>query len=145
MRKGFTLIELLITMVLVAVLATVALTKYTTTLERGRATQAFAVLRDISEAWNAQYVLNNNQYPAANTVQWDSIRIKYFGNPNLTLNGSSTVATVSIAREKGAYILTATNRNGELAEIECTAIDAKNCLAIGTTLKAGRRDLIACC
>lgn len=132
MKKGFTLIELLITMVLVAVLATVALTKYTATLERGRATQAIAVLRDISDAANAQYILNNNQYPAANTIQWDSIRIKNFSVNEISLVTSANTATVSIDRDDDSYTLTATNVGGELTKISCTDNNnGKDCLAIG--------------
>lgn len=137
MKRGFTLIELLITMVLVAVLATVALTKYSTTLERGRAMQAIAVLRDISDAWNAQYILDNNTYPnsttnpdVANKWNADTIRIKHFGEPNVVLQ--TTLATISITRDDGSYTLTATNVGGELTKISCTDTNnGKDCLAIG--------------
>lgn len=134
MRKGFTLVELLITMVLVAVLATVALTQYTTTLERGRAAQAITILRDISDTWNAQYILNNNAYPAISEFNYDTFRTNYFSNPTLTLTG--TTATVSVTRSgNNGYTLTATNTEGELTEITCSGGATGDCSKIGMTLK----------
>jgi len=128
MRKGFTLIELLITMVLVAVLATVALTKYISTLERTRAAQAIAILKDISDGWNAEYVLNGNEYPQLtadspikdNKWSKDTIRSKYFSTPSITPQGERRLE-VSIERVGTShdYVLTAVNEAGEFAYIWC--------------------------
>ena len=62
MKKGFTLIELLIVMVLVGILVTIALPKYRASMERGRATEGITNLKAASDAVNAQYIIDGNQY-----------------------------------------------------------------------------------
>ena len=137
MKKGFTLIELLITMVLVAVLATVALTKYTAALERGRAVQAIAILRDISDAANAQYVLNDNQYPNANQIEYDTIRKKGFSEPEIGIDKDGTLF-VHIDRDDKSYRLVAHSIGGDLASISCMVLPnsdeaADFCATLGFT------------
>lgn len=134
MRKGFTLIELLITMVLVAVLATIAVTKYVSTLERGRAIQAIAVLRDVSDAANAKYALDS-QYPSGNELTWDTIKVKYFYAPTYdrtTTYTTNDTVTATTVREGNIYRLVATSIDGELVRIACDSQeDRKYCLEAG--------------
>ena len=62
MKKGFTLIELLVIMVIVTILVTIALPKYKTAMEKGRALEGIANAASWSEAVNAYYVRNYNSY-----------------------------------------------------------------------------------
>ena len=149
MRKGFTLIELLITMVLVAVLATVALTKYVSTLERGRAAQVLSILKDVSDAWNAEYVLNGNKYPPlaveegeegqyVSGTKWnrDTIPTQYFDILSAATFSNSQELTVTAGR-KGShdYKLIAVNISGEFSYFRCTDHqNGKDCAEAGFTV-----------
>lgn len=133
MRKGFTLIELLITMVLVAVLAVIALPKYMNALERGRVTEAVTVLSEVSEAWNAQYVINDNTYPE--DIEIDIRHLKYFGEPYVE-DLSDDQVIVKVDRSDNSYTLSAVNTEGALTKIQCEDdTQGADCLSIGMVLK----------
>src|SRR4030042_3355405 len=63
MRKGFTLLELIIVIIIVGVLATLGFTQYTKVVEKGRATEARAILGSLRTAERA-YFLENGVYTA---------------------------------------------------------------------------------
>ena len=134
MKTGFTLIESLIVMVIVGVLVTVSLPKYRASMERGRATEGINNVRAISDAVNAEYVMNENSYSLAgltdsngNVTGVDMTKRVNFSTPKMTL--SSGTVTVTTTRT-GSYTLTETTQNGELISIECTG-DAETCQNIG--------------
>ncbi len=140
MKKGFTLIELLIVMVVVAVLVSVALPKYYASMERGRSVEGINNLRAVSDAANAQYILNGNSYPSflfssnAQNVA-DITKSQYFGTPQIT--GSGTELRVTSVRTDGSYHLLAYNSGGELQYIQCVGA-ADTCLNIGMELSGGK-------
>lgn len=139
MKKGFTLIELLIVMVVVGILVTIALPKYNASMERGRVMEALTNLQAASEVLNTRYVLNENNYTCAGSVNTNTGEFKignthtgnftksvYFDMPKVTTPGT-TCATNSLSnisvttqRENGDYSLTACNKDGELKYIVCT-------------------------
>ena len=127
MTKGFTLIELLIVMVIVGLLVTVVLPKYNAALERGRAQEALTNLKAASDAMNAQYIMNDNQYRHAgvtdsdgNFVAGDYTMPRYFSAPVLDVAGlTNTKADIDVVRDGGDYLLEAHNEDGELQFILC--------------------------
>ena len=140
MKKGFTLIELLIVMVIVGVLVTIALPKYYASMERGRAVEGINNLRAISDAANAQYLLNGNAYPnflfssSAQDVA-DITKSQYFGAPQIT--GTSSELRVLSVRLDDSYHLLAYNSGGKLMYIQCVGQEA-TCLNIGMELSDGK-------
>ncbi len=150
MKKGFTLIELLIVMIIVGILVTVALPKYNTSLERGRAVEAITNLKAASDVLNAHYVMDGNAYKCASVFASDKVSFlspeiftkgetgagtygRYFDEPKRSATCSDNASSVSIvtSRRTGDYTLTAYNQGGELKYIECTAEDVKFCESAG--------------
>ncbi len=145
MKKGFTLIELLIVIVIVGVLVTTALPRYRAAMERGRAQEAIANLKEASDAINLQYVRHENQYPQ----NWTGIidpnvnapatnfrqgfasftKSRYFSAPRLgdvNVNGCQQV--ISSVRVGNDYSLLACNNNGMLDYIQCVPGNGLNFL-----------------
>lgn len=117
MKKGFTLIELLIVMVIVGVLVAVALPKYQTALERGRALEGISNVRAISDYLNAQYILHGNQYLTNDDIKQnatkDLVKSKYF---EISIQGSTVIAK---RKDGWYYAIEGFNTNGELATLRC--------------------------
>lgn len=145
MKKGFTLIELLIVMVLVGVLVTVALPKYYSSMERGRAMEGINNLRAASDLVNSRYIMNDNSYPAESSytsggkLLGDFTKSVYFSTPMVESSSAGTVVII-IVRESGEYTLKATNSDGELKYMTCVpgssdlAANKKLCENIGFEL-----------
>ena len=131
MKKGFTLIELLIVMVLVGILVTIALPKYRASMERGRATEGITNLKAASDAVNAQYIIDGNQYVTGNlsNTEGDYTKPQYFTTPVLS-SSSSSVVEFTTTREGNSYTLTARNENGTLLYITCAG-DTEKCQEAG--------------
>lgn len=135
MKKGFTLIELLIVMVIVGILVAVALPKYYSGLERGRAQEGFASLKAASDLINTHYVLNDNSYSglrtkllATSSEAFDEEnkngfpKSRYFREPIWRFNDAlinPPYQQIIVERIGGDYTLIANNLAGELKEIVC--------------------------
>ncbi len=72
-KYGFTLTELVIIMAIVIILGSMAITKYSGNIEKGRSAEAYAVLADIAAAQTTYYV----EY-GAYTTTWSLL--DRFGN-----------------------------------------------------------------
>lgn len=125
MKKGFTLVELLIVMVIIGTLVTVALPKYQSALERGRALEGLRNVQYAAEYVNAKALATGHWLSDSNAddkkeldafKRTDMVKSKFFALPSV----SGTV--VSIRRE-GAdwkYQLTAHSTNdGDIEWIRC--------------------------
>lgn len=157
MKKGFTLIELLIVMVIVGILVAVALPKYYSSMERGRATEGIANLKAASDWVNAKYVINGNSYPAASdltslevtnsgasrTVIGFNSRSVYFTTPTFNECASTTCSILS-QRKQGDevyYTLIAYSEEGELTKITCTGPQKELCEPLGMTLNGSQYEV----
>ncbi|MBR4355911.1 MAG: prepilin-type N-terminal cleavage/methylation domain-containing protein [Elusimicrobiaceae bacterium] len=145
MKKGFTLIELLIVMVIVGILVTVTLPKYTSSLERGRVLEAMTNLEAASDVANRKFIENNYVYTRTGVtdgngkfLMGDFAHSRYFGTPTWPASGVANLeARISVTRDGGEYTLTAFNRKGELKYVICTPTDPTNvkiCENIGADL-----------
>jgi len=66
MRKGFTLLELIVVIIILGILATLGFTQYTKVVEKGRTSEAKAILGTIRSAQTA-YNLEKGAYTATIT------------------------------------------------------------------------------
>ncbi len=157
MKRGFSLIELLIVMVIVGILVTVALPKYRTAMERGRATEGIANLKAASDWVNAKYVINGNSYPADSslvdvetsatgssvTVIGANSRSVYFTNLEFVTctGGDKCIKTQRKQGDEVYYTLTAYNTDGELKKITCTGTEQSLCEPLGMTLNGSEYEM----
>ena len=95
-KSGFTLVEVLIIVLIIAVLSSIALPKYTRTVERARATEAFGNIQQIDDAVYAFYTerqacpTNFSQLPISLPVTSDSSGTVTIKNFTYTLNPTNT-------------------------------------------------------
>jgi len=135
MKKGFTLVELMMVIVIVGILVAIALPKYNESLERGRALEGINVLKEVSDALNAQYILDGNVYNKPSLANLDFPRAKYFSIPTYVSGSNSNV---TVTRAEWGYTLTAENSNGMLDRIICSDMnDGEDCAIIGITDEYG--------
>ena len=122
MKKGFTLIELLIVMVIVGVLVAVALPQYNRSIERGRALEGIASLREATDYVNAQYILRDFSYPSSvSSGQVDLLQNKYFNAPTISISNGAVTVTLQRDTSSGwSYSLYSTSAGGEITGSGCT-------------------------
>ena len=122
MKKGFTLVELLIVMVIVGTLVTIALPKYQSALERGRALEGIRNAQYAAEYANAKHMAceaagqdncGYNQFVLPNT---DQVKSRFFGAPSIS---SAGVVTVTRSDADWGYSITATISDDVLSNIAC--------------------------
>ena len=164
LKKGFTLIELLIVMVIVAILVTIALPQYKVAMEKGRVLEALHNAQGLSDAANAYYVQNGNNYggdnacayaarlaPTTNSV--DAARARMF--KPLTAENSwctystdaSGTVTITIERnsDKTPYKIMYVNQGGEVTKRYCTTWKStwtgvqRYCNAFGAVVDGGEK------
>jgi type IV pilus assembly protein PilE len=87
---AFTLIELIIVVAILLILALVAITKYSSAVEKGRSAEAYAVLSDIA-ASESGYYAENSVY----TTTWSDLD-RYESEPSSTnFSFSAALSNVS--------------------------------------------------
>jgi len=130
MKKGFTLIELLIVMVIVGTLVAIALPKYQTALERGRALEGLRNVQYAAEYAAAKH-MTTGEYPSS-LPQTDRIKSRFFSTPNIdTSNGTTTISrngtdwkyqfTATISADGVSSIICGTRPND--SENDCEALN----------------------
>lgn len=74
-RKGFTLIELLVVITIIAILSAIGLSSFTNTQRRARDSRRRGDMKQIQNAMEQYYILNNQYagaYTALPTTSWSS-------------------------------------------------------------------------
>ncbi len=102
-QRGFTLLELMITVVVVAILASVAYPSYTDFVVRSKRAEGKAALLDVAQALERHFT-NNNAYPT--TLAAAGART-FSGE-----NAAKAAYTLAIAGGGSSYTVTATPANG---------------------------------
>lgn len=99
-NRGFTLVELAITMVILAILASLALPSYRQYVLRGHRTDATRALQDVASR-EESYFFSNNAYTSSLSSLGtnSSVAGQYF---TLTLASSSSAAYTATATVQGA-------------------------------------------
>ena len=117
-QRGVTLMELMVTLVVIALLASIALPTYNTFVERSRRSEAREALADLA-ARQEQFFLDNKTYATS---------VGNLGRDTTTANGyfalSVPTATVTV------YILRATAQGVQTKDTDCatmtlTSLNAK--------------------
>ena len=137
MNQGFTLIELLVVVLIVGILSAVALPQYQTAVERSRATEALTQMNAVrtsleryhsqKNTWPSSFSKLDVDIPCTNSSEGTCSKYggKYF---TLSFSGNGDSATISAARNAGAYTLTTQITAGDYAY---TAI--RKCNSDGST------------
>ncbi len=116
--RGFTLIELIITVAILAILTTIAVTTYQTSVRKSRRTDAKSALLDIAGR-EERYLSTNGTYTA------DPTQLGYpAGLPIAVGSGYYTVNVAVTAPAAGAaptYALTATPVGPQVADTGCAS------------------------
>jgi len=98
-KSGFTLLEVIIVVIIVAILASVAMPKISSSVTFSKAKEALGVIPTIRQAMDECYLLNNNKYTgcgadlAALGITWVP---KYFNAPTITVAGTGASYTIDI-------------------------------------------------
>ena len=97
-QAGFTLLELIVTVIIIAILASIALPRYIRVVEKGRSAEARDILGQIRSAEIAYSLENNDQYTTSLTLLQISIpsgtcNSDYYFRYSLAGGGASFTAT----------------------------------------------------
>jgi len=113
--KGFTLLEVIIVVIIVAVLASVAVPKITSSVTFAKSKEVLGALPSIRSALEECYLLNSNSYATCNSLALLSVTFvpKYFNAPSISTTGTRyTVAFVS--KLSASDTITYYSQNGSL-------------------------------
>lgn len=89
MKEGFTLIELLVVVLIIGILAAIALPQYEIAVEKSRAAEPLAVLKNLREAQELYYMANGTYATDLAELDITVPESKYF---NYTWSGMSVAA-----------------------------------------------------
>ena len=120
-KSGFTLVEVLVVVVIVAILSSIALPKYTRSIERARATEAMALVKNLDDAvyaYAADHEGDTNPcpqrfsqlaitLPVANdkvgTLNMKNFTYQLGGATNVTIPGTSCKGTLATRYQGNGY------------------------------------------
>lgn len=144
MKKGFTLIELLIVMVIVGALVTIALPKYRTAMEKGRATEAITNLSNYTAAINARYIMDDNsytKYPQAKLAEFGKAggmtQSRFFTAPTIhSVSAQQVVTKTTRSGSSNAYTIYFVSDGGNVTSRQCSG-NERYCAAAGANISGG--------
>lgn len=101
-KKAFTLVELMVVVIIIAILSTIALPQYTTSMEKARTSEAVINMKAIGDALNRKYA-SRERYPSGTTEEIMSVLDTEFDLPKyysvrISVNGTFNGATLTLYR-----------------------------------------------
>ncbi len=127
-KHGYTLFEVIITSIILAVLASLAIPRYTTTLERTRAGEGFQILEALLKGQNAYNFANGSYATSVNQLDVQITTATFFDTIAVSSNPANLA---SVARKTPAPYSLTINSTGI---ITCTEAVAGYCQKIGCTM-----------
>lgn len=130
MKEGFTLLELIIVIVIIGILASSAIPKFTITIERARAAEGVEILGDLRQAQIRYHTIKNDWATDISELDVEIVGVKFFKsisvrNPEGYPLG--VVAMVNRVSKRVLYILGIT----EDGEVRCENISGAYCFQLG--------------
>lgn len=111
---GFTLIELMITIALVGILTTVAVTTYQSSIRKGNRRAAQAVMMDVNTV-QQQFFMANRRYATSLTELGYSLPIEVDANYSFSVTSGQVLnsdCTVLVSATVPGFVVTATAKTG---------------------------------
>ena len=110
-EKGFTLVELMIVVVIIGILASIAIPKFTSLIGKTKAAEAKSILNQIIQLENAYQMSNNSLVDFAVLTDCDAIGYAQPTNPRFTY--SFTAATASTGTATALEMTVAQRADGQ--------------------------------
>jgi type IV pilus assembly protein PilE len=117
--RGFTLIELMVTVAVLAILATLAITSYSSQIQKSRRTDARSAVLDLAGREEKLFSTTNaySQTPAQlGYAAWGPIGSSYYSINVVSPDPAQAVAT------QPNYLITATAINAQAADSQCLTL-----------------------
>ena len=115
-HRGFTLLELMITVVVVAILASVALPSYQEQIRKTRRADARQELMRLATAQERFYTNCNRYATALNGAQANCSGL---GAGSATIDSENGYYAISLAGDGSTFTLTATAQKGQESDTKC--------------------------
>jgi type IV pilus assembly protein PilE len=141
---GFTLIELMITVAVVAILATIAVTSYSSQIQKSRRTDARSAVLDLAGREEKLFSTTNAYSNDAFTLGYASVAATPWPINIGSQYYSVTVTSPDLTQPAGTqpnYLVTATAINGQVADTQCTSLSVNQ---TGTQTSAGTAPAATC-
>jgi type IV pilus assembly protein PilE len=124
---GFTLIELMVTVIVVAILASIAIPSYTGQVRKSRRTEAKNALLDLAGR-EERYMSTNGAYTALGTQlgypadAWPQATSSGYYNLKITNVAAAVVGTATTAGTPATFLITATAANSQAKDTQCASL-----------------------
>jgi len=135
--RGFTLLELMIVVAIIAILAALALNNYTKQIRKSRRSEAKQALTDLGlreekyRSFNATYATCDQAMAPSNCTGLNT-PLNYY-TVAVSFPSSGNCPSGLAKSSTNSFILTATPKNGQTADTDCTTLVLTN--DCGTTSK----------
>jgi len=114
---GFTLIELMITVAVLAILATIAATSYTSQIQKSRRTDARSAVLDLAGREERLFSTTNAYTATATNLGYTGVFPQSVGSAYYSIN-----VVAPVVAGVPTYVITATAINAQAADAQCTSL-----------------------
>jgi type IV pilus assembly protein PilE len=133
---GFTLIELMITVAIAAILGTIAMTSYTSQIQKSRRTDGRSAVMDLAGR-------EEKLFSTVNAYSATPSQLGYFANPDsFPVNVGSNYYSITVTNPTpNTFLITATAINAQAKDTRCATLSVDN---FGLQTSTGTDTVAAC-